>query len=75
MEGLEQGKGMYLLFVKPEIRTRSGLMARPVLTSYYKTSNFRNRPLNRYNVDTSRDETILCSDSKQSMYCQLLSVD
>ncbi|XVF66752.1 hypothetical protein PTKIN_Ptkin10aG0062800 [Pterospermum kingtungense] len=72
IDGLDEGKGMYLLFVKPEIKTPSGLMARPVLTSYYKSSNFKNRPLNRFNVYTSPDETILCSDSKQSMYCQLL---
>ncbi|XAR64326.1 hypothetical protein NMG60_11024622 [Bertholletia excelsa] len=72
VDGLDQGKGMYLLFVKPEIRTPSGLMARPVLTSYYKSSNFRNRCLNRFNVYTSPDETILCLDSKQSMHCQLL---
>ena len=69
---MDQGKGMYLLFTKPEISTPSGLMARPVLTSYYKSSNFRNRAFNRYNVYTSPDETILCPDSKQSMYCQLL---
>ncbi|KAG6581972.1 Indole-3-acetic acid-amido synthetase GH3.17, partial [Cucurbita argyrosperma subsp. argyrosperma] len=72
VDGLEQGKGMYLLFIKPEISTPSGLMARPVLTSYYKSKNFRNRPFNRYNVYTSPDETILCADSRQSMYCQLL---
>ncbi|KAL6190694.1 hypothetical protein ACLB2K_037088 [Fragaria x ananassa] len=72
VDGLDQGKGMYLLFIKPEISTPSGLVARPVLTSYYKSSNFRNRPFNRYNVYTSPDETILCSDNKQSMYCQLL---
>ncbi|KAF3430890.1 hypothetical protein FNV43_RR25620 [Rhamnella rubrinervis] len=72
VEGLDKGKGMYLLFIKPEITTPSGLSARPVLTSYYKSNNFRNRPFNRFNVYTSPDETILCSDSKQSMYCQLL---
>ncbi|KAH8522375.1 hypothetical protein H0E87_003126 [Populus deltoides] len=72
VDGLDQGKAMYLLFIKPEISTPSGLMARPVLTSYYKSNNFRNRAFNRYNVYTSPDETILCSDSKQSMYCQLL---
>ncbi|XP_077212326.1 auxin-responsive GH3 family protein [Tasmannia lanceolata] len=72
VDGLGQGKGMYLLFVKPEISTPSGLMARPVLTSYYKSSNFRNRPFNKFTVYTSPDETILCPDSKQSMYCQLL---
>ncbi|KAG9447292.1 hypothetical protein H6P81_013420 [Aristolochia fimbriata] len=72
ISGLDQGKGMYLLFVKPEISTPSGLMARPVLTSYYKSPNFRNRPFDKFNIYTSPDETILCSDSKQSMYCQLL---
>lgn len=72
VDGLGQGKGMYLLFVKPEINTNSGLMARPVLTSYYKSENFRSRPFNRFNVYTSPDEAILCSDSKQSMHCQLL---
>ncbi|CBI29278.3 unnamed protein product, partial [Vitis vinifera] len=29
VDGLDQGKGMYLLFIKPEISTPSGLMARP----------------------------------------------
>uniref|UniRef100_A0A7N2L9U6 Indole-3-acetic acid-amido synthetase GH3.17-like n=1 Tax=Quercus lobata TaxID=97700 RepID=A0A7N2L9U6_QUELO len=72
VDGLDQGKGMYLLFIKPEIITPAGLTARPVLTSYYKSNNFRNRPFNRFNIYTSPDETILCSDSKQSMYCQLL---
>ncbi|MBA0787610.1 hypothetical protein Gotri_025514 [Gossypium trilobum] len=72
VDGLDEGKAMYLLFVKPETKTPSGLMARPVLTSYYKSNNFKNRPFNRFNVYTSPDETILCSDSKQSMYCQLL---
>uniref|UniRef100_A0A7N0RAB4 Indole-3-acetic acid-amido synthetase GH3.17-like n=1 Tax=Kalanchoe fedtschenkoi TaxID=63787 RepID=A0A7N0RAB4_KALFE len=70
--GLDQGKGMYLLFVKPEITTPGGLMARPVLTSYYKSQNFRSRPFNKYNVYTSPDDTILCSDSKQSMFAQLV---
>ncbi|KAL2547263.1 Indole-3-acetic acid-amido synthetase GH3.17 [Forsythia ovata] len=72
VEGLDEGKAMYLLFIKPEISTPAGLVARPVLTSYYKSSNFRDRPFNKFNVYTSPDETILCPDSKQSMYCQLL---
>ncbi|XP_059445947.1 indole-3-acetic acid-amido synthetase GH3.17-like [Corylus avellana] len=72
VDGLDQGKAMYLLFIKPEIIAPSGLMASPVLTSYYKSNNFRNRPFNRFNVYTSPDEAILCPDNKQSMYCQLL---
>ncbi|XP_047311193.1 indole-3-acetic acid-amido synthetase GH3.17-like [Impatiens glandulifera] len=70
--GLDKGKAMYLLFTKPEMTTPSGLKARPVLTSYYHSSHFKNRPFNPYNVYTSPDATILCSDSKQSMFCQLL---
>ncbi|CAD5185768.1 unnamed protein product [Musa acuminata subsp. burmannicoides] len=72
VDGLDQGKGMYLLFIKPEISTPAGLTARPVLTSYYKSRHFRSRPFNRFNVYTSPDEAILCPDSKQSMFCQLL---
>ncbi|KAJ8759413.1 hypothetical protein K2173_006933 [Erythroxylum novogranatense] len=70
--GLDQGKAMQLLFVKPELSTPSGLKARPVLTSYFKSGHFTHRPFNRYNVYTSPDEIILCPDSKQSMYCHLL---
>lgn len=70
--GLDKGKGMYLQFIKTEVTTPSGLKARPVLTSYYKSSNFRDRPFDKFNVYTSPDETILCPDSRQSMFCQLL---
>lgn len=72
MEGLHKGKGMYFLFVKSETKTPGGLLARPVLTSYYKSQHFRERPYDPYNVYTSPIEAILCSDSYQSMYCQLL---
>lgn len=70
--GLNKGKGMYLYFVKSESKTPSGLVARPVLTSYYRSRHFRNRPFDPYNNYTSPDETILCPDSYQSMYAQLL---
>ncbi|KAG9153838.1 hypothetical protein Leryth_005944 [Lithospermum erythrorhizon] len=33
---LEKGKGMYFLFIKSESKTPGGLLARPVLTSYYE---------------------------------------
>ncbi|KAH7675754.1 GH3 family protein [Dioscorea alata] len=72
MPGLDKGKGMYLLFVKSEARTPGGLLARPVLTSYYKSRHFIERPFDPYNVYTSPNEAILCSDSYQSMYAQLL---
>ncbi|XP_042383842.1 probable indole-3-acetic acid-amido synthetase GH3.1 [Zingiber officinale] len=69
---LDKGRGMYLLFVKSEVCTPGGLVARPVLTSYYKSHHFLNRPDDPYNLYTSPNEAILCSDSWQSMYAQLL---
>ncbi|KAI4327391.1 hypothetical protein L6164_019860 [Bauhinia variegata] len=70
--GLDQGKGLYFLFIKAETKTPGGLVARPVLTSYYKSEHFKTRPFDPYNVYTSPDETILCPDSFQSMYTQML---
>ncbi|KAK2376019.1 hypothetical protein P8452_48146 [Trifolium repens] len=70
--GLDKGKGLYFLFVKSETRTPSGLLARPVLTSYYKSEHFKTRPYDPYNVYTSPNEAILCPDSYQSMYTQML---
>lgn len=70
--GLDKGKGMYFLFIKSEAKTPGGLLARPVLTSYYKSSHFKNRPYDPYTNYTSPNETILCSDSYQSMYSQVL---
>ncbi|CAN6548576.1 unnamed protein product [Malus baccata var. baccata] len=37
VDGLDQGKGMYLLFIKPEISTPSGLVARPFYQSSFYT--------------------------------------
>lgn len=70
--GLENGKGMYFLFIKSEAKTPGGLLARPVLTSYYKSSHFQNRPFDSYTNYTSPNEAILCPDSYQSMYSQML---
>ncbi|EPS63059.1 hypothetical protein M569_11729, partial [Genlisea aurea] len=72
VEGLEKGKAMYFLFVKSETRTPGGLLARPVLTSYYKSPHFKDRPYDPYTDYTSPNEAILCSDSYQSMYSQML---
>ncbi|XP_059282508.1 indole-3-acetic acid-amido synthetase GH3.6 [Lycium ferocissimum] len=69
---LEKGKGMYFLFIKSEAKTPGGLPARPVLTSYYKSPHFKNRRPDPYTNYTSPNETILCSDSYQSMYSQML---
>ncbi|WCJ31332.1 Auxin-responsive GH3 family protein [Euphorbia peplus] len=69
---LNKGKGLYFLFIKSETKTPGGLVASPVLTSYYKSEHFRKRPFDPYNVYTSPNETILCTDSNQSMYSQML---
>ncbi|XP_004287982.1 PREDICTED: probable indole-3-acetic acid-amido synthetase GH3.1-like [Fragaria vesca subsp. vesca] len=69
---LDKGKGLYFLFIKSETKTPGGLVARPVLTSYYKSEHFKTRPHDPYNVYTSPNEAILCSDSFQSMYSQML---
>ncbi|XP_057794929.1 indole-3-acetic acid-amido synthetase GH3.6-like [Salvia miltiorrhiza] len=70
--GLDKGKGMYFLFIKCESKTPGGLPARPVLTSYYKSSHFKDRPYDPYTNYTSPNEAILCPDSYQSMYSQML---
>ncbi|XP_075482408.1 putative indole-3-acetic acid-amido synthetase GH3.1 [Primulina tabacum] len=72
VSGLDCGKGLYFLFVKAESKTPGGLVARPVLTSYYRSEQFKTRPYDPYNVYTSPDEAILCVDSFQSMYTQML---
>ncbi|TYH77728.1 hypothetical protein ES332_D04G174800v1, partial [Gossypium tomentosum] len=65
----DQGKRMQLLFVRPEIEAPSGLPMRSILTSYLISKNFEKH---ESSLHTSHIATILCSDSKQSMYCQML---
>ncbi|MED6147823.1 hypothetical protein PIB30_047350 [Stylosanthes scabra] len=75
---LDKGKGMYFLFIKSEAKTPGGLIARPVLTSYYKSSYFNNNNNNNCSHNnphsnyTSPNETILCLDTFQSTYSQML---
>ncbi|KAL4363766.1 hypothetical protein GQ457_04G028710 [Hibiscus cannabinus] len=71
--GLDDGKAMYLYFVKAELSTPCGLPFRTVLTSYYKSKHFKCRTRDPFNDLTSPDQAILCNDSNQSMYCQLLA--
>ncbi|KAK8561514.1 hypothetical protein V6N13_149309 [Hibiscus sabdariffa] len=58
-----------LLFSRPEIKTPSGFPTRPILTSIFMSKHFGQHESSLY---TSPIATILCSDSKQSMYCQWL---
>ncbi|GAA0168522.1 hypothetical protein LIER_23223 [Lithospermum erythrorhizon] len=70
--GLEKGKCLYFLFVKAETKTPGGLLARPDTTSYYNSDMFKNKLHDPYSVHTSPTEAILCLDSFQSMYTQML---
>ncbi|KAG5578951.1 hypothetical protein H5410_049578 [Solanum commersonii] len=54
-----------------EAKTPGGLLARPILTSVYKSSHFKNSN-SRVSPYTSPVESILCLDSYQSMYSQML---
>ncbi|XP_038709048.1 putative indole-3-acetic acid-amido synthetase GH3.9 [Tripterygium wilfordii] len=73
ISGLDEGKAMQLYFVKAEMSTPCGLPARTVLTSYYKSKHFKCRTHDPFNDYTSPNQAILCNDSYQSMYCQLVS--
>ncbi|KAJ3670216.1 hypothetical protein LUZ60_010540 [Juncus effusus] len=70
--GLDKGKGLYFYFAKSETKTTGGLLAQPITTSLYKNKNVRNRPLDPYNIITSPYAAIICLDSFQSMYVQML---
>lgn len=72
VDGLDDGKGLYFLFVKSETKTPGGLLARPVLTSYYKSEWFRRQAEVAGNQYTSPVEAVLCQDVVQSMYSQLI---
>ncbi|PHU13076.1 hypothetical protein BC332_20006 [Capsicum chinense] len=67
---LGKGKGMNFMFIKSETKTPGGLLARPVFSSIYKSRQFRsNSPYANY---TSPIEAILCLDSYQIMFSQIL---
>nr|XP_043607969.1 indole-3-acetic acid-amido synthetase GH3.6-like [Erigeron canadensis] len=72
ISGLDKGKGMYFFFVKSESKTPGGFVAQTALTSYYKSSYFKDRPYDPYTDYTSPNETIMCHDTYQSMYSQML---
>ncbi|KAL8168403.1 hypothetical protein V2J09_009902 [Rumex salicifolius] len=71
--GTDKGKVLSFLFIKAETKTPGGLVAQPALTSYLKSNHFKNRGFDPENQLTSLTESILCHDSFQSMYSQMLS--
>ncbi|GMJ02853.1 Gretchen Hagen 3.17 [Hibiscus trionum] len=66
----KEGKRLEFMFTKPDTETPSGLKARSVSTSLYKEDGFRTIISQHH---TSPIEAIFCSDTSQSMYCQLLT--
>ncbi|KAK6946028.1 GH3 family [Dillenia turbinata] len=69
---LDKGKALYFYFIQSETKTPGGLEVRTILTSFHKSDHFKNRPYNPYTQITSPNEAILCPDSFQSMYTQML---
>ncbi|KAI3971645.1 hypothetical protein MKW92_049942 [Papaver armeniacum] len=72
---LEKGKSMYIMIVRPEVKTPGGLSVSSSTTGFYNCKQFQDQLLLKtdpYNNYTSPIETILCEDSNQSMYSQLL---
>ncbi|KAE8691171.1 Indole-3-acetic acid-amido synthetase GH3.17 [Hibiscus syriacus] len=65
----QEGKRLEFMFTKPDTETPSGLKARSSSTSFYKDDAFTNIISKLY---ISPLEAIFCSDTNQSMYCQLL---
>ncbi|RZC53235.1 hypothetical protein C5167_012086 [Papaver somniferum] len=72
--GLDKGKAMHLLFVAPDSTTPGGLIANSIVPFMHKSLHFKNlfRNVDPYRNFTSPIEIILCEDTYQSMYCQLL---
>ncbi|XP_026452368.1 indole-3-acetic acid-amido synthetase GH3.6-like [Papaver somniferum] len=66
--GLNKGKAMQIIFVSPCTETPGGIISSLVSTSVAKTSRNLSSNINY----TSPIETILCEDTHQSLYSQLL---
>ncbi|KAK6125334.1 hypothetical protein DH2020_040924 [Rehmannia glutinosa] len=72
--GTSAGERKLMPTIRQEMDRRQLLysLLMPVMNLYYKSDHFKTRPYDPYNVYTSPDEAILCPDSFQSMYTQML---
>nr|CAB3490844.1 unnamed protein product [Digitaria exilis] len=70
--GLGEGSGLYFLFVKSDTTTPGGLPARTVMTSLFKSDHFTNIPYDPRRNYTSPRAAVLCEDTSQSTYAQML---
>ncbi|CAN7019965.1 unnamed protein product [Brassica rapa subsp. trilocularis] len=68
VDGFKEGKVIWFAFIQPASTTPCGLPIAPVLTSFTKSEYYRSVA----KKSTSPDQIIMCPDTKQSMYCQLL---
>ncbi|CAD6268862.1 unnamed protein product [Miscanthus lutarioriparius] len=69
--GLDKGSGLYFLFVKSET-TPGGLPARTILTRIFTSDGFWKLPYNPQRGLTSPAAAVVCEDTFQSMYAQML---
>ncbi|CAA0817435.1 Probable indole-3-acetic acid-amido synthetase GH3.1 [Striga hermonthica] len=72
IKGLTEGKVLYFTYARPELITEGGIPARSAITSLYKSATFITRQSFPYSAYTSPNEAILCLDTHQSTYAQLL---
>ncbi|KAH6834323.1 Auxin-responsive GH3 family protein [Perilla frutescens var. hirtella] len=72
VNGWDQGKGLYFMFVKPVTRTPGGHPIQPGAIGMVKRRNVECRPNDPYYDFTSPTQTIYCTDFFQSMYSQML---
>ncbi|MED6221317.1 hypothetical protein PIB30_053259 [Stylosanthes scabra] len=72
--GTSAGERKLMPTIKEELDRRQLLysLLMPVMNLYYKSDHFKTRPYDPYNVYTSPNEAILCPDSFQSMYTQMV---
>ncbi|XP_021301992.1 probable indole-3-acetic acid-amido synthetase GH3.8 isoform X2 [Sorghum bicolor] len=70
--GLDKGSGLYFLFVKSETTTPGGLPARTILTRIFTSDGVWKLPYNPRRGLTSPAAAVVCEDTFQSMYTQML---
>ncbi|GER53030.1 auxin-responsive GH3 family protein [Striga asiatica] len=68
-EGLDKGKGLNFMFTRAESKTQGGITVQTALTYIHKSEEHKKRIENAF---TSPTEVVVCSDSLQSMYAQML---
>ncbi|RCV42419.1 hypothetical protein SETIT_9G215200v2 [Setaria italica] len=69
---LDEGSGFYFYFVKSETKTPGGLPARTVMTSFFRSDHFKKLPYDPRRKYTSPAAAVLCEDTSQGMYAQML---